>query len=164
LTKPNAAAPWLPRLIAHRKKTIMNKNAEKSDYLLLFRGNEWELGLPPEELKKVVTDWYAWYQRLVDGGKCVGGMPLLNNGKLVSGKQGRTVADGPFAESKETIGGYFHLQVANEAEAVEIAQQCPGLEYDGCVVEIRPVGERNNERFRGIEHLEQLAKSVTTKS
>jgi hypothetical protein len=140
----------------------MNKPTEKSDYLLLFRGNEWEQGLSPAELKKVVTDWYAWYQRLVDEGKCVGGMPLLNTGKLVSGKKGRTVADGPFAESKETIGGYFHLQVTSEAEAVQIAQQCPGLEYAGCVVEVRPVGERNTERFRDIDHLEQLAKSVTT--
>jgi hypothetical protein len=142
----------------------MQAPAEKSDYLLLFRGNEWETDLPTAELKKVVTDWYAWYQRLVDEGKCVGGMPLLDSGKFVSGKKGRTVADGPFAESKETIGGYFHLQVASEAEAVLIAQQCPGLEYEGCVVEVRPVGERNTERLRGIEHLEQLAKSVTTKA
>jgi hypothetical protein len=142
----------------------MNKPIEKSDYLLLFRGNTWEQSLSPEELKKVVTDWYAWYQRLVDEGKCVGGLPLLDSGKLVAGKKGRTVADGPFVESKETIGGYFHLQVANEAEAVQIAQQCPGLEYDDCLVEVRPVGERNTERLRGIEHLEQLAKSVTTRS
>ncbi len=142
----------------------MNKSPEKSDYLLLFRGNAWEHSLSPEELKKVVTDWYAWFQRLVDEGKCVGGLPLLNTGKLVSGKKGRTVADGPFAESKECVGGYFHIRVANEAEAIQIAQQCPGLEYDGCTVEMRPVGERNTERLRGIEHLEQLAKSVTAKS
>jgi hypothetical protein len=48
-------------------------------------------------------------------GSVVGGMPLLNTGKLVSGKKGSTVADGPFAESKETIGGYFHLQVAERS-------------------------------------------------
>ena len=137
---------------------------KKSDYLLLFRGNEWETTLPPDQLKRVVTDWYAWYQRLVEEKKCVGGMPLLNAGKFVSGKNGQTVADGPFAESKETIGGYFHLQVADEAEAVRIAQQCPGLQFAGCVVEVRPVGERNAERLRGIEHLEQIAKSVTTKA
>lgn len=142
----------------------MSTTPEKADYLLLFRGNEWELALPPEELKRVVTDWYAWFQRLVAEEKCVGGMPLLNTGKLVSGRKGRTVADGPFAESKESIGGYFHLQVANEAEAIQIAQQCPGLEFDGCVVEVRPVGERNTERLRGIEHLERIAKSVTTRS
>jgi len=139
----------------------MNKITDKSDYLLLFRGNTWEQSLPPEELKKVVTDWYAWYQRLAAEGKCLGGLPLLDKGKLISGKQGRTVADGPFAESKETIAGYFHLRVANEAEAIQIAQQCPGLAYDGCTVEVRPVGEQNVARVGGLEHLEGIAKSVT---
>jgi hypothetical protein len=137
---------------------------EKSDYLLLFRGNTWERGLSPEELKQVVTKWYDWYQRLATEGKCLGGLPLLDKGKLVSGKQGRAVADGPFAESKETIAGYFHLRVADEAEAIRIAQQCPGLEYDGCVVEVRPVGEQNVARVRGLEHLEGIAKAVTTKA
>lgn len=142
----------------------MSANPDKSDYLLLFRGNVWEKNLPPEELKKVVTDWYAWFQRLAAEGKCLGGLPLLDMGKLVSGKKGRTVADGPFAESKETIAGYFHLRVANEAEAIQIAQQCPGLDYDGCAVEVRPVGEQNVERVRGLEHLEGIVKSVTTKA
>lgn len=119
--------------------------------------------LCPQELKNVVTDWYAWFQRLAAEGKCLGGLPLLDPGKLVSGKNGRTVGDGPFAESKETIAGYFHLRVADEAEAVLIAQQCPGLEYDGCVVEVRSVGEQNVERMRGLDHSEGIAKSVTTK-
>lgn len=142
----------------------MNTTSEKSDYLLLFRGNTWENGLPPEELQRVVTEWYAWYQRLATEGKCLGGLPLLDTGKLVSGRKGRTVADGPFAESKETIAGYFHLRVANEAEAIRIAQQCPGLAYDGCVVEVRPVGEQNVARVDGLEHLEGIAKAVTTKA
>jgi hypothetical protein len=94
----------------------------------------------------------------------LGGLPLRDEGKLISGKKGRTVADGPFAESKETIAGYFHLRVANEAEAIQIARQCPGLEYDGCVVEVRPVGEQNAERVSGLEHLEGIAKSVTTQA
>ena len=142
----------------------MNKPSEKADYLLLFRGNTWEQSLPPEELKQVVTDWYAWYQRLAAEGKCLGGLPLRDAGKVVSGRKGRTVADGPFAESKETIAGYFHLRVAGEAEAIQIAQQCPGLDYDGCVVEVRPVGEQNVERVSGLEHLDGIARSVTTKS
>ena len=144
--------------------TLMSMTTEKTDYLLLFRGNVWERNLPPEELKKVVADWYAWFQWLAAEGKCLGGLPLLDSGKLVSGMKGRTVADGPFAESKETIAGYFHLRVANEAEAIQIAQQCPGLAYDGCVVEVRPVGEQNVERVRGLEHLEGIAKAVTTKA
>jgi hypothetical protein len=50
------------------------------------------------------------------------------------------VSDGPFAESKEAIGGYFLLQVGSFDEAVAIAQQCPGLAY-GAKVEVRPVAE-----------------------
>ena len=112
----------------------------KSDYLLLFRGNIWDRGLSPAQLQKVVSDWMAWFERLKAEGKCTGGHPLEGEGKVVSGKHGRTVADGPFAESKEAIGGYFYLTVADENEAIEIAQQCPGLEY-GAVVEVRPVAD-----------------------
>src|SRR5947208_15865163 len=121
----------------------------KSDYLLLFRGNVWDRGLSPAQLQKVVSDWMAWFERLKAEGKCVGGHPLEDEGKVISGRQ-RTVADGPFAESKEAIGGYFYLTVADENEAIEIAKQCPGLEY-GSVVEGRPVkarGEEDSKRER----------------
>jgi hypothetical protein len=118
----------------------MSTSTTKSDYMLLFRGTNWDNQLSPAQLQKVVTDWMAWFERLKKEGKCTGGHPLENEGKLVSGKHGRTVADGPFAESKEAIGGYFYLQVADENEAIEIAKQCPGLEY-GAVVEVRPVAE-----------------------
>lgn len=128
----------------------MNIPTEKSDYLLLFRGTNWDKSLSPEQIQKVVADWYAWFERLKQEGKCLGGHPLQNEGKIVSGKKGRVVADGPFAESKEAIGGYFFLQVADEAEAIAIAQQCPGLEY-GCVVEVRPVAEMCSVRARALE-------------
>jgi len=65
---------------------------------------------------------------------------LPNQGKIVSGKKGHTVIDGPFVESKEAIGGYFLLHVSNEREAIEIAKHCPGLEH-GVQVEVRPVVE-----------------------
>ena len=128
----------------------MNTPTEKTDYLLLFRGTNWDKDLSPEQRQKVVTDWYAWFERLKQEGKCAGGHPLRDEGKIVAGKKGRTVADGPFAESKEAIGGYFFLQVADENEAVTIAQQCPGLEY-GCVVEVRPVAEMCSVRARALE-------------
>ena len=76
---------------------------------------------------------------------------MEEEGKIVSGKQGRTIADGPFAESKEAIGGYFYLQVADEKEAVEIAKQCPGLEY-GAVVEVRPVADICSVKQRAEEY------------
>ncbi len=125
----------------------MNTSTTKSDYLLLFRGNIWDRGLSPEQLQAVVSDWMAWFEGLKEQGKCIGGHPLEREGKLVSGKQGRNVADGPFAESKEEIGGYFYLQVADENEAIEIAKQCPGLEY-GAVVEVRPVADTCSMRER----------------
>jgi len=55
---------------------------------------------------------------------------------------------------KELIGGYFYLRVANLEEAVEIAQQCPGLDY-GCAVEIRPVAERCMDRLRAQDQARQ---------
>jgi hypothetical protein len=128
----------------------MSTPTEQSDFLLLFRGTNWDQELSAEQLQQVVSDWTAWFERLRREGKCKGGHPLHNEGKLVSGRKGRTVADGPFAESKEAIGGYFYLQVADEAEAIAIAQQCPGLQY-GCVVEVRPVAEMCTVRARALE-------------
>ena len=75
----------------------MNTETTTSDYLLLFRGTNWDKELSPEQLQKVVSDWAAWFERLTQEGKCKGGHPLQNEGKIVSGKKGRTVADGPFA-------------------------------------------------------------------
>jgi hypothetical protein len=116
----------------------MNTQTKPTEYMLLFRGNDWYKSLSPEEMQKVADHWMAWFKRLTDEGKALAGNPLEREGKLVSGKSGRVVADGPFAESKEAIGGYFLLRVDTLDEAVAIAKQCPGLAY-GSVVEVRPV-------------------------
>ena len=109
-----------------------------SQYLLLFRGTDWHTGLSPEEIQAVMTKFMGWFERLTSEGKAKAGQPPLPEGKIVSGRNGRVVADGPFAESKETIGGYFLLQVDDMNEAVAIAQECPALGY-GLTVEVRPV-------------------------
>ena len=106
-------------------------------YLIIFRGTDWSQGLSPEQMQQVADNWMAWFNRLKDEGKCAGGNPLEREGKIVSGKN-KTVSDGPFAESKETIGGYFLLTVQTMDEAVAIAQQCPGLPY-GIRVEVRAI-------------------------
>jgi hypothetical protein len=49
------------------------------------------------------------------------------------------VADGPFAEAKEVLGGYWMIQVKSKEEAIEWASRCPGS--DDCVVEVRQVQE-----------------------
>ena len=110
----------------------------KIGYMLIFRGTDWYNGLAPEEMQQIIDRWMAWFQRLTAEGIAIAGNPLENEGKIVSGTNGRVISDGPFAESKETIGGYFILKVGTMDEAVAIAQQCPGLPY-GIRVEVRPV-------------------------
>lgn len=112
-------------------------NSSDHGYMLIFRGTDWYNGLSPEDMQQVTDRWMAWFNGLKEEGKCVAGNPLEREGKIV-GKNGRIVSDGPFAESKETIGGYFLLRVGTLDEAVAIARQCPGLPY-GIRVEVRPV-------------------------
>ena len=109
-----------------------------TDYMLLFRGTDWNRGLSSEEIQNVMNRWIAWLDRLVEQGKTSAGQPLTNQGKVISGKKGQTVLDGPFAESKEAVAGYILLQVDNLDEAVAIAKECPGLDY-GLTVEVRVV-------------------------
>jgi hypothetical protein len=118
----------------------MTTYTNTSEYLLLFRGTDWDKTLSPGEIQTVMTQWGTWLERLTQEGKVKSAQPLANEGKIVSWKRGLTVADGPFAESKEAIGGYFLLQVSLD-EAIEIAKQCPALKY-GLNVEVRPVVEQ----------------------
>src|SRR5262249_32153499 len=98
----------------------------QNEFMLLFRGNDWLKSLSSEEKQKVADQLMAWLRRLTTEGKAIAGNPLEREGKIVSGKN-RVVSDGPFAESKEAIGGYFLLDVASFDDAVAIARECPGL-------------------------------------
>jgi hypothetical protein len=109
----------------------------KNGYLLLFRGTDWHRELSPEEIQGVMSEWGQWFTRLKQEGKLLSGSPLEHEGYVVSGRN-RSVADGPFAESKEAVGGYFYLTVEKIEEAVAIAQECPALPH-GLTVEVRPV-------------------------
>ena len=61
-------------------------------------------------------------------------------GARVSFSKGKpTVTDGPFAEAKEVLGGYWMIRVNSRAEAIEWARKCPG--GDNEVIEIRQVQE-----------------------
>ena|SRR6478735_7361944 len=115
----------------------MSTHSNNNGYLLIFRSTDWYKGLSPEQMQQIADNWMAWFNRLKEEGRCVGGNPLEREGRVVSGKN-RIVSDGPFAESKETIGGYFLLTVPSLDDAVAIAQQCPGLPY-GIQVEVRPI-------------------------
>jgi len=134
---------------------MTNKNA----YMLIFRGNEWHKGLSPDEMQRVSDQWMAWFKGLLAEGKAVAGNPLEPRGKIVTGANGRSVVDGPFAESKEAVGGYFLLQVADLDGAVAIAQQCPGLPH-GAKIEVRPVMEHCPMSTEGRVAEAQLAEAV----
>jgi hypothetical protein len=110
---------------------------ENPGYLLLFRGKEWDEGLSPEQLQEVMGRVMGWFDGIAKSGKVKAGQPLGRSGRFVSGKNGRVVADGPFAESKEVIGGYLLLDVETFEEALRIAKSHPCLEYD-ITIEVRP--------------------------
>jgi hypothetical protein len=118
----------------------MTTQKTTSPFMLLFRGTQWDKDLSPQEVQGVMDRWIAWFDRLSDQGKAKAGQPLTNGGKIISGRKGQMVADGPFAESKEAIAGYIILRVGDLDEAVEIAKECPGLDY-GVEVEVRPINE-----------------------
>jgi hypothetical protein len=117
-----------------------------SEYMLLFRGMHWDKNLSPEEIQNVMSRWIAWFDRMTQEGKARAGQPLTDKGKIISGKKGQKVVDGPFPESKETIAGYILLQVATLDEAVKIAKECPGLDY-GISVEVRLVDQQIGRGF-----------------
>lgn len=118
----------------------MNPQNPTNEYLLLIRGTQWNQGMPPAEMQRVMTDFYAWVDGFSQRGINLGAQPLMEEGKIISGVKGASVTDGSFAESKEAIAGYFRLGVSNMDEAMRIAQACPILAY-GAQIELRPIAD-----------------------
>jgi hypothetical protein len=129
----------------------MNPSDSLNDYLLIFRGPDWDRDLDIEQTEQTLDRVNAWCEALASQGKVKGGLALRRDGRIVSGKKGQLVLDGPFAESKEAIGGYLILAARDLDEAVAVAQECPTLEY-GISIEVRParlecpITERLRER------------------
>jgi len=116
----------------------MSPTNPTSEFLLLFRGSDWDRSLSPAELQNTLAGFMAWFDRLSAEGTLKAGQPLMDDARIVSGRNGRNVADGPFAESKEAVGGYFLIRAESLDAAVTVAQQCPILEH-GAAVEVRPI-------------------------
>ncbi len=106
--------------------------------MLLFRGPHWDEGLSQQELQTAMDKVMAWFEGLNARGKVKASQPLGAEGRVIAGANGGLVVDGPFAESKEAVGGYLILQADNLNEAVEIARSMPALKY-GNTVEVRPI-------------------------
>jgi len=110
----------------------------KNQYLLMFSGTAWYNRLSPEEIQEVIDRSKTWYEGLMAAGKAKASQVLGRSGATVSGKNARVLSDGPFAESKEAIGGYLLLEVETFEEAVAIAQTSPALQY-GSTIDVRPL-------------------------
>jgi hypothetical protein len=107
-----------------------------SEYVLIFRNTGWHKDLPAEKIQENMARFTAWFEELNGEGKFKDGGPLAHHGKtLVSNTE---VVDGPFAESKEEIAGFFIIRAGSLAEAVEIARGCPGLGF-GQRVDVRAI-------------------------
>jgi hypothetical protein len=115
----------------------MNESSANSQYMLLFRGPDWDRGLAPDAAQRLLDEVMAWFDSLQQRGLVRGGGPLAREGTILSGKTERRF-DGPFAESKEVVGGYLMLAVDDFDEAVAIARECPTLAH-GIDIEIRTV-------------------------
>jgi hypothetical protein len=93
----------------------------------------------PEEMKAVMDAWSAYSQEAVDNGAFLAGEGLQPSAtaSTVRIEEGEaTVTDGPFAESKEQLGGFYLLECKDLDEALEYAKKIP---YRNGSVEVRPV-------------------------
>lgn len=111
--------------------------------MLLKSDGQSEAGVPPHE--QMLTDMGNYCEELIKAGVMLGGEGLHPSSKgtkirIANGKT--TVLDGPFAEAKEVVAGYFMLHVKDLAEAIEWAKRLPGADYtpEG-EVELRPLYE-----------------------
>lgn len=98
-------------------------------------------GTVPDDTKAVAA-MMAYNESLQKAGVLIGceGLHPPSMGARVSFPGGKPkVVDGPFAEAKEVLGGYWLIDVASRAEAIEWASRCPGGENE--VIEVRQVQE-----------------------
>jgi len=105
-------------------------------YMFIFIGGDVS-HLSPEAQQAQMQKWFAWVEKLQKEQRYVSGEALLPGGKKISGSK-KVVTDGPFAEAKEAVGGYFVIQAKDMNEATAIAKDYPDFDLDG-TVEIREV-------------------------
>jgi hypothetical protein len=113
------------------------------EYLIINHSEEYEGPEPGSpEFGEMMGQWMAYNQMLIDNGHWVGGASLTPSAAATSvAKSGDSikVTDGPFAETKEQIGGYYIIKAENLDEAISLAQKMP---IDEVVFEIRPIAFR----------------------
>jgi hypothetical protein len=111
-------------------------------YMILIYGDEkaWAK-LSEEEMGKAYGEYMAYSKELAQAGVMVGGASLQSIATATSVRvsNGKTkTTDGPFAETKEQLGGYYIVDVPNLDEALKWGAKCPGAKHG--TVEVRPLG------------------------
>lgn len=111
------------------------------DYMLLLHEEPMDYSqFSPEQIQAVIGEYVAWRQKIEADGSFVAGEKLKDEGgRHIGSVNGQLrVTDGPYAEAKEVIGGYFTISAADYDEAVEISKGCPHLKFGGRV-ELREI-------------------------
>ena len=106
-----------------------------SNFMFLFRGGE--APASPEAMQAQMQKWMAWIEKLRTQGTYVAGEPLERGGKVLRSPN-KVITDGPFAEGKEVVGGYFIIRAESLNQAAETAKDCPIFESGGSV-EVRAI-------------------------
>ena len=102
--------------------------------LMLRDSGSFPEDISPEEIQQVLERYGAWSARLHASGQ------KLRDGEgkvLVRKDGGVSVVDGPYAETREILGGYFVLEAADFEEAVKLSSDCPHLDFGS--IEIRQI-------------------------
>jgi hypothetical protein len=111
--------------------------------MVLIKANaKSEAGVMPGE--KLISEMQTFNERLVEAGVMLAGEGLQPSSKgkriKLSGAR-KTVTDGPFAETKELLAGFWIWKVKSMDEAVDWARRIPNPDDEPAEVELRPVGE-----------------------
>ncbi len=112
-------------------------------YLLLIYGDEsHEANMNEEETEAWMGEYWAYTNAMDEAGVRLGGEPLQPTATATSVrvKDGKTIAThGPFAETKEQLGGYYVIEAENLDAAIEWAARCPNARVG--TMEVRPIME-----------------------
>ena len=91
-------------------------------------------GLAEEDAKALTAEYLA----LRADSRCVGGAHLQPADMATTVRTGNLITDGPFADAKEVLGGYYVLEESDLDAALEFAQRIPAVRLGGAV-EVRPL-------------------------
>ncbi|HYN70533.1 MAG TPA: YciI family protein [Candidatus Eisenbacteria bacterium] len=110
-------------------------------YLLMIYAPEVDPStVPPEQIRQVAADYDVFTREIVSRGVMLGGEALqpTTTATTLRIQDGRTViTDGPFAETKEALTGFYLVDVADIDEALELAARLPGANWGS--IEVRPI-------------------------